>query len=259
MVLKDEREVSAMYNSVGKHYHYDRTKRYPDGWFYNELVEMPAMLDMLGRVNNKKVLDFGCGSGIYAKLLTKKGAKVSGFDISKTMLSIAKKENPKLDLRLGSGYKIPFTEEFDIVQASLVLDYLKDWDKVFKEVYRVLKPNGIFVFSIPNPVVNGSTGVKIDENRYKIVHDYFKEELFYETWGIDKGPRGNIEQIKVPNYHKTYETIIKTILRNGFEIIDYKDAVPIEKAKKLFPGRYYAYHKIPTFCVWKVSKKSNKA
>ncbi len=48
------------------------------------------------------------------------------------MIDIARKENPIIDLRIGSGYKIPFKGKFDIVVASLVMDYLKDWDKVFK-------------------------------------------------------------------------------------------------------------------------------
>jgi SAM-dependent methyltransferase len=169
------------------------------------------------------------------------------------MLDIAQRENPKLDLRLGSGYKIPFKEKFDIVQASLVLEHIKDWDRVFKEVYRVLKKSGIFVFSTGNPVISGSKGIKIEGNRYNIVHDYFSERILYNSWKINRGTDDEYDE-KVENYHKTYETIIRTILKNKFMIVDYRDAVPIKKAKKLFPDRYYAYKKIPTFCIWKVRK-----
>ena len=69
-----------------------RTKENPDGWFFNELLEMPAMLEILGNVKGKNILDFGCGTGIYAKLLTKKGANVKGFDISKYAIDNAKPE-----------------------------------------------------------------------------------------------------------------------------------------------------------------------
>src|SRR3990167_6368968 len=106
----EEREVSKKYDFMTEFYHNWRTKENLQGWFYNELLEMPATLELLGNVKHKKILDFGCGTGIYAKLLTKKGAIVKGFDISEEMLKIAKQENPKLDLIMGSGYKIPFKE-----------------------------------------------------------------------------------------------------------------------------------------------------
>ena len=130
---EEEKEAIKKYSLSAEAYHNWRTKENPQGWFYNELLEMPATLDLLGDIKDKKILEFGCGTGIYAKILSEDGAKVKGFDISKEMLNIAKKENPKLDLKLGSGYNIPFTEKFDIVLASLVVHYFKDWNKMFKE------------------------------------------------------------------------------------------------------------------------------
>ena len=76
--MKDEKEAKKMYDLLAKFYHDLRTKKYPQGWFYNEMLEMPSTLELLGNVKGKKILDFGCGTGIYAKILTKKGAKVSG-------------------------------------------------------------------------------------------------------------------------------------------------------------------------------------
>jgi 2-polyprenyl-3-methyl-5-hydroxy-6-metoxy-1,4-benzoquinol methylase len=74
----DEKEASKKYNIIANHYHTWRTKENPNGWFYNELLEMPTTLGLLGNVKNKKILDFGCGTGIYAKILTRKGAKLKG-------------------------------------------------------------------------------------------------------------------------------------------------------------------------------------
>jgi len=236
----DEKIVSKYYDKWADSYHNMRTKENPDGWFFNELLEMPTMLEILGNVRGKNILDFGCGTGIYAKLLTQKGAKVKGFDINKEMIKIAKKENPNLDLRVGSGYKIPFREKFDIVMAPLVVHYIKDWDKMFREIRRVLKDEGYFIFSTNNPVSESSEGAKRKGKKVKILTDYFTEKKL---------------TTKIPSYHLTYETIIKTILKNGFEIVDYKDAFPLKKAKKLFPDYYERYSKIPFFMVWKVMKK----
>ena len=166
---KEEKSAEKMYDTLAEHYHYWRTKANPQGWHYNELLEMPAALKLLGNVKGKKILDFGCGTGIYAKLLTKKGAKVKGFDISKEMLEIAKRENPKLDLRIGSGYKFPFKEKFDIVLSSLVVHYLDDWNKMFKEVRKVLKKGGYFVFSTGNPVAETVKKINVGKKRYKVL------------------------------------------------------------------------------------------
>lgn len=245
----DEKNAIKAYNYVAEHYHNYRTKDSKKGSFFNEMLEMPSTKRLLGDARNKKVLDFGCGTGIYLKLLTKRGAKVKGFDISKKMLEIAKKENPKLDLRFGSGYKIPFKEKFDIVLASLVIDYLKDWDRVFKQVNRVLKKGGYFIFSIGNPVSEVSAKKRFGKKRFRILGDYFSEKAIYGFWKIKN------KKIKMTTYHKTYETIIKIILKNNFEIFDYVDCFPLKEAKKLFSEDYRIYSKVPYFCVWKVKKK----
>ena len=246
---KEEKEAKKKYNVIAEDFHNLRTKKFPQGFFYNEMLEMPATLELLGNVKGKKILDFGCGSGIYAKILTKRGAKVKGFDISDEMIRISKRENPKLDLRIGSGYNIPFKEKFDIVFAALVMHYFSDLDKVFKQVRKVLKKNGVFVFSIGNPVSETSFKKKIGKNKYRLFGDYFKERVFRRVW------KTGGSKVAMPTYHKTYETIIKTILKNNFEIIDYKDCFPLIKAKKLFPKDYKHCIKVPYFCVWKLRKK----
>jgi len=243
-----EKEIKKGYDLIAKSYHLHRTKK-NTGWFFNELLEMPATLELLGNVQGKKILDWGCGTGIYTKLLDEKGAKVKGFDISEEMIKIAKQENPKLDLRVGSGLKIPFKEKFDIVVASLAILYIKNQNKLFKEISRILKKGGYFIFSIGNPVGMSKKAIKCGKKKIYILDDYFNERKIYGTFNFGD------KKVKIPAYHKTYETIIKTIIKNDFEIVNYKDAYPIKKAKKLFPEFYKEYTNVPFFCVWKVRKK----
>jgi len=250
----EEKEAIKKYSIVAENYHYFRTKKYPGGWMYNEMLEMPATFELLGNLKAKKILDLGCGAGIYARLMTKKGAKVKGVDISPEMLAIAKKENPKLDLRLASIYKIPFKEKFDIVVAPLVLDYIVDWDKAFKQINKVLKKGGYFIFSAGNPVSEITKKTSKSKPWIREFEDYFKERKVYGVWKNILYKK-EVKDVKMPSYHKTYETIIKTIIKNGFEIVDYKDCYPLKKAKKLFPKEYTFLIKVPYFCVWKVRKK----
>ncbi len=243
----EEKEAKENYDKSARGYHSWRTVENPDGWFYNELLEMPATLKLLGNVKSKKVLDFGCGTGIYAKLLTQKGASVKGFDISPAMIKIAKEENPNLDLKVGSGYDIPFKEKFDIVLASLVFHYFKNWDKMFKEIKGILKKGGILVFSTNNPVYDSRERISIKNKEVSVFGDYFHEGKAYISWKDDDG-----KEMKMTFYRKTYQSIIETILNNGFEIIGYKDCFPLKKAKKLFPDDYKEYSRKPFFTSWKV-------
>ena len=249
----DEKESQKMYNNSASFYHDYRTKLNPKGWFFNEHLEMPSTLELIGNIKGKKVLDYGCGSGIYTKILTKKGAKVKGFDISEEMLTIARRNNPDIELKQGSGYNIPFNEKFDIIVAPLVVHYMKDWSRMFKEMNRVLHKGGIIVFSTGNPVYEVNKNVLVKGKKYKAlgIIDYFKEKVFYATW---TNPYNN-KKISVPAYHRTYETVIRTILKNGFEIIDYKDCFPTKKSKRLFPKEYAKYSMMPMFMVFKVIKK----
>ena len=169
------------------------------------------------------------------------------------MLAIARKNNPKIEFKQGSGYNVPFKERFDIILASLVVHYINDWDTMFKEMRRVLKRGGFVIFSTGNPVYEVNKNILIKGKKYKVlgIRDYFKESVFYNTW---TNPY-NKKEIRVPVYHKTYETIIKTLLKAGFEIVDYKDCFPDKRAKKLFPKEYKKYSKMPIFMVIKARKK----
>ena len=248
---KEEKEAKKAYDKLAESYHKMRTTKHPKGWFFNEHLEMPTTLELLGNVRGKKILDFGCGTGIYARLLTKKGAKVKGFDISPEMIEIAKEESPELDLRVASVYKIPFKEKFDIVLSSLTVHYVDDWDKMFRQVSNVLKKGGLFIFSTGNPITECSESINIKGKKEKVFGriNYFDEKKMYLDWKY-----GNGKKIKVHFFHRTYETIIKTILKNGFEIIEYKDAKPTKQGLKLFP-EYKFYDTFPFFNVWKVKKK----
>ncbi|MFC1696827.1 hypothetical protein ACFL1H_00690 [Nanoarchaeota archaeon] len=56
------------------------------------------------------------------------------------------------------------------------------------------------------------------------------------------------------SHHKTYETIIKTTINNGFNIVGYKDPRPIAGSRKMAPNEYDKFSKLPIFSVWKLQK-----
>ncbi|MEV5753894.1 class I SAM-dependent methyltransferase [Actinoallomurus sp. NPDC052308] len=96
--------------------------------FYREHVELPSFFNALGPVNGKRVLDVGCGDGLYARLVAQRGAgQVVGTDSSSEMIRLA--EAAEADQPLGVRYHVhdvatmPALGEFDLVIAVNVLHY----------------------------------------------------------------------------------------------------------------------------------------
>jgi 2-polyprenyl-6-hydroxyphenyl methylase/3-demethylubiquinone-9 3-methyltransferase len=110
-------------------------------------VRIPWILRHIGQ--HQTVLDIGCGAGILTNALSKEGHKVSGIDLSKTSLEIAKQydETQQVDYQLATAYSLPFEDEvFDVVCAMDVLEHLEDPALLISEASRVLKPGGKFFF-----------------------------------------------------------------------------------------------------------------
>lgn len=99
------------------------------------------------------VLDLGCGSGVHMKILAPNCRKIIGVDISKDMVTLAKKETKGFKnafVYLADCDKLPFdNREFDVVIAMGLMDYVSNWTNTLREISRVMKKNGTVIFTIP--------------------------------------------------------------------------------------------------------------
>lgn len=120
----------------------------------NAWYERPAMVELAGDVDGRRVLDAGCGSGPLSAGLRDRGALVSGFDLSPAMVSLARERlGEEADLKVADlAERLPYEDvSFDVVVCSLALHYLKDWVAPLTELRRVLRPGGHLVVSVPHP------------------------------------------------------------------------------------------------------------
>ncbi len=123
---------------------------------------------------NMNILDLGCGPGLYAELLAEKGHKVTGVDISKRSIDYAVDEakNKKLDINYycKNYLDIDFENEFDLV-IIIYCDFgvlvPEDRNILLKNVYRALKPKGLFIFDTLN-------------------ENIIKNKSFDKNWEIEK-------------------------------------------------------------------------
>lgn len=106
----------------------------------NGYYNRPAILVLAGDVAGRRILDAGCGSGPLMAALRDRGAIVTGFDRSTSMLELARRRlGDDADLQVADlSSPLPFPDSaFDDVIASLVLHYLQDWGAALTELRRV--------------------------------------------------------------------------------------------------------------------------
>ncbi|MER3501143.1 MAG: methylase [Candidatus Fervidibacterota bacterium] len=98
--------------------------------------------------NPALILDLGCGTGGSFALLRRWGMVV-GLDPSEVALQFARQRGIKA-LVQGDGHFLPFANErFDLVAVLDVLEHLDDDERALREIWRVLKPGGAMVFTVP--------------------------------------------------------------------------------------------------------------
>lgn len=114
------------------------------------------------------VLDIGCGTGRTTYPLYKLGFDVLGIDISEPMIEEAMTKFPDIDFEVGDACKLRFENEtFDYVLFSFNgIDHIypeQNRLKALREIHRILKPNGVFIFSshnswklLPDPPLHSS-------------------------------------------------------------------------------------------------------
>ena len=110
-----------------------------------------------------KVLDAGCGEGVLSIMMAKKGAVVTGCDLSNPNIercrTFARENNVDVDFLVGDAENLPFpNDSFDLVVSSHVLEHLPDFDKGMQEIMSVSKKRAII--AIPT-ILNGCSLVQV--------------------------------------------------------------------------------------------------
>lgn len=225
-----------------------------------EHVLMPAVLDLLGNIEGQVVLDLACGPGFYARRLARRGARSTGTDISEEMLRRAREQsrtdpNPPTFYHLSAAELAPsWTDSFDVVLCNMALVDIPEIDDVLREVARVLKPTGRFVFSIIHPcfVMPAAEWVIDEEGNagYKRVDNYFAEGYFGKEWYGQGGLRS-----RLGGHHRTLTTYVGALRRAGFVVTDLREPQPSTDALRLYADELSLQTRIPSMLIVEAHKR----
>ncbi|MDD2437884.1 MAG: class I SAM-dependent methyltransferase [Massilibacteroides sp.] len=110
-------------------------------------VEKALILDILTQVHGREMLELGCGTGHWTAFFNENGFRVIAVDESAAMLEQAqRKEISNVHWIKADASRLPFPDQrFDVIAAITLFEFVDDIDILFKEISRVLKPEGILI------------------------------------------------------------------------------------------------------------------
>lgn len=146
IIGQDLNKIERMYDAVAKEY---------AEAFSDELEKKPKDREILYRFSQeigdrRPVWDFGCGPGHIANYLKNLGIEISGLDLSQKTLAQARVLHPEIPFRKGNILALEFENDSlaGVVAFYAIVHFTKDQvESAFREIFRMLQPGGIFLFS----------------------------------------------------------------------------------------------------------------
>ncbi len=203
---------------------------------HNAYYERPATLSLLPDVNGRRVLDAGCGPGVYSDWLIQNGAEVVAIDASPRMIELTKqrlkRSNGIFQADLGQPLTFLSSSSFDVVISPLVMNYIDDWGATLTEFYRVLASPGYLVFSVSHPF--------FDYTYFKS-EDYFRTELVGSEW------KGFGERVYMPSFRRSLSQVLNPIIDSGFQLERILEPKPTDEFRRADPQGYDELSRFPSF------------
>jgi ubiquinone/menaquinone biosynthesis C-methylase UbiE len=146
--------------------------------FNRELEKFASLLP-----DNAHILDVGCGAGIpTAKFLINRGIRVTGIDLSETMLNLARENVPNAEFIKMDMNKLEFEKNtFDGIISVYTLFHVpkKNHFEIFKKFFEILKPGGILLIN---------TGISESEGK----SNFFGVPMFWSNYN----PKTTLELVR---------------------------------------------------------------
>jgi 2-polyprenyl-3-methyl-5-hydroxy-6-metoxy-1,4-benzoquinol methylase len=226
-----------------------------------QLIIDQSMWELMGNVKNLNVLDAGCGNGYFSRVLAQKGAKVTGVDQSRVFIEYCKKKEQ--EEKRGIKYIAESlenlttieSETFDLIVSNIVFIDVLDYKKALKELARVLKPAGKFIWSNLHPIFGRISNIfyripmdtpRNEERLYVMIDRYFDSGGTKISWG-------SMEPIW--QFDRTLSEYTSALKEAGFVIHEIVEPKPNKDDIKRHP-RHLAFDadRIPFFIIYECQK-----
>lgn len=197
----------------------------------SDILVTKRVIEMLGDISGKKILDAGCGNGKVSRLLAKGGASVFGIDKTEDQIKVAKNTDSKLKIQyfVGDITNLDILpNDFDIAVSLMTFLYLnkEDFIEAARQIRKHLKLGGRFVYG------------NIDS--YRFYSD--KDTNIDKTEKLEQElPTVNGKIFKTTFYKHPYSFVVKTFMDTGFKIINEIKPEETEEELRSYPALFPKY------------------
>ncbi len=215
--------------------------------FFHKHFINPAFVDLLGNVKGKSVLDVACGEGHFSRKLAEQAKgdiQITGIDASKKLIDIAQKKNEPfshcIKFLVGDASRLESlpSNSFDVAFCNMALMFIKRYEDAIQEVSRVLKPQGLFVFSLLHPcfLTPGSGWIledSPDKKKTKRIGwktDNYHLELVYH------GVMVECDTKETYYFCRTLEDYFCALRKSGFVVEDLREPLPPKELMERHPA-----------------------
>jgi ubiquinone/menaquinone biosynthesis C-methylase UbiE len=178
---------------------------------------------------NKDILEIGCGTGLFTLELVKSNNNFTAIDISPDLIILAKKRLPfpNVSILIENAYNTSFKDEqFDFIVGSSILHHLEVKDAI-KEIYRLLKPGGKFIFTEPN-MMNPQIAIQKNIPFIKKMAGDSPDETAFTKHGITKKfQKAGFHEVIVYPFDFLHPAIPKSLLKIMIPFCSFLEKVPI--------------------------------
>jgi ubiquinone/menaquinone biosynthesis C-methylase UbiE len=252
-VMKKDDSSTCSWNSIA-----DEWVAHADANDYRNHFLLPLMFRLLGDVQDKRVLDLGCGEGGYSRELARRGARVVAVDGSERLIEVARERarDERLDVdhicANANALEGIEADSFDLVVASMSLMDVEDYDGAVAEVGRVLENGGELLMSITHPCFSAPVSKWVrgeDDSRHFAVDRYFDRQ----PW---ESLIASAFHTPVIRRHRPLEDYMRAPLRLGLVLREFHEptATPEDLAKSV---RFEHLTRIPYFLFMRWQKRSS--
>jgi SAM-dependent methyltransferase len=213
---------------------------------HNAYYDRPAILSLLPEsLATQRILDAGCGTGAYSKILIEAGSKVVGIDANEKMLHHAKENLSGQGQFYLANLEEPLeflqNESFDGIISPLTLTYIEDLVPTLKEFNRILVSGGWLVFSTEHPFFS---------------FNYFKVKNYYENQRVSCIWKGFEEEVEMPSFYHSLGSIFDSLYQAAFLVERLLEAKPTDDFRNADPVGFEKLQKFPLFVTVRAKKCS---
>lgn len=195
--------------------------------FFNILC-WPVLASFLNVQPDSHILDIACGNGLTSRRLAALGAHVTAFDFSANLIEKGKtRPNPDsrityhvMDATNESKLLALGERKFDAALSNMALFDMPEIEPLFRALRKLLKPNGVFVFSLMHPAFNNpSTTLMAEEwddgeihTRYAVKVPRYINQFLSSGLALRNQPKPQLY------FHRPLKYYMNVAFQNGFAL-----------------------------------------